>query len=48
MYLETIEAILQNAKTIVLDDKGTQNALPYLPINELSRTPRAATQPAQP
>lgn len=37
MYLETLENILQNAKTIVLDGKGTQNALPYLPLNDLRR-----------
>jgi membrane protease subunit HflK len=38
MYLETVESILQNAKTVVLDGKSAQGALPYLPINELRRT----------
>lgn len=38
MYLETLESILQNAKTVVLDGKGAQGALPYLPINDLKRS----------
>lgn len=44
MYLETVEQILQNAKTILLSGKGSQSALPYLPLNELKRN----TTPPQP
>jgi membrane protease subunit HflK len=33
MYLETMEQVLKNAQTIVLDDKN--GALPYLSLNEL-------------
>lgn len=38
MYLETVEAILQNAKTVVLDGQSSQGALPYLPIGDLKRS----------
>lgn len=38
MYLETMEDILKNAKTIVLDPKGSSNALPYLPLQDMKRT----------
>lgn len=47
MYLETIEDILKNAKTIVMDGKGVQNALPYLPIGDLKRN-GTLPQPDQP
>lgn len=46
MYLETIETILQNAHTIVLDGKSAQGALPYLPLNDLKTRPLPAN-PAQ-
>jgi membrane protease subunit HflK len=43
MYLETVEQILQNAKTIVLGSKDGSNVLPYLPLTDLKRT----TSPAK-
>lgn len=38
MYLETMEEVLKNAKTIVLDQKGSSNVLPYLPLQDMKRT----------
>jgi modulator of FtsH protease HflK len=37
MYIETVEAILQNAKTFVFDGKSGQSVLPYMPIGDLQR-----------
>lgn len=38
IYLETLQSILQSAKTIVMDNKGAGNGVvPYLPINELGK-----------
>lgn len=48
LYLETIEAILQNAKTIVMDDKRGNGVVPYLPINELGRNRAGAGMPPPP
>lgn len=42
MYLETMEQIIKNAQTIVLDDKGG-GALPYLSLNEMRRPPASTT-----
>ncbi len=36
MYLETMEDILQNTKTVILGNKDS-NVLPYLPLNELKK-----------
>lgn len=36
MYLETMEDILQNTKTVILGNKDS-NVLPYLPFNELKK-----------
>jgi hypothetical protein len=33
---------LKNAQKIILDDKGGKGVVPYLPLNELSRTAPAA------
>ncbi|MFA7276275.1 MAG: FtsH protease activity modulator HflK [Pseudobdellovibrionaceae bacterium] len=44
MYIETIEEVLGNAKTIVLGDDG-KNLTPYLPLNDLTRTPKTTTTP---
>ncbi len=41
MYLETMEQIIKNAQTIILDDKGS-GALPYLSLNEMRRSSSAA------
>lgn len=45
MYIETMESVLKNAKTIVMGGKDS-NVLPYLPLNDLQRTtaPAQATQ----
>lgn len=37
MYLETMEGIVKNAKTVVLGSKDGSNVLPYLPLNELKK-----------
>jgi membrane protease subunit HflK len=42
MYIETMESVLKNAQKIILDDKGGKGVVPYLPLNELSRTAPAA------
>ncbi len=45
MYLETVEQILKNAKTVLLEGQGGQGTVPYLPVNELKRNPPALPQP---
>lgn len=37
MYLETMEDVLKNARTIVVGSNGT-NILPYLPVHEMNKT----------
>lgn len=50
MYLETIEAVMQNAQKIIIDDNGNgSGVVPYLPLNELrpaAGTTQNAIQPA--
>jgi modulator of FtsH protease HflK len=46
MYIETMEQVLKNAQKIILDDKGGQGVVPYLPLNELNRTAPAAGTPS--
>ena len=45
LYLETMEEVLKNTPKLVLEGKGSQGALPYLPLPELKRNqpPAAAT-----
>lgn len=44
MYLETMEGILQNMNKIIIDGKGSQGVVPYLPLPELkNKTPAEAT-----
>lgn len=38
LYIETMEEVLKNAQKIIIDDKGKQGVVPYLPLNELNRT----------
>lgn len=38
MYIETMESVLKNAQKIILDDKGKQGVVPYLPLTELNRS----------
>jgi membrane protease subunit HflK len=53
MFLETMERLLRNNGTIVMDPASGQGVVPYLPLNELSQ-PRngapasSAVPPAQP
>ncbi|TNF20356.1 MAG: FtsH protease activity modulator HflK [Rhodobacteraceae bacterium] len=42
LYLETMEQVLGRVDKIILDEKGGQGVVPYLPLNELRRN----TQPA--
>ena len=44
MYLETMEQVLQNSKVIFMDSGKGGNVLPYLPLNELQRTPKDTSQ----
>lgn len=41
MYLETLEEILQNSKVIYMGSEKGNSVLPYMPLNDLQRTPRA-------
>lgn len=38
MYIETMEEILRNAQKIILDEQSGSGVVPYLPLNELSRS----------
>lgn len=39
MYIETMESVLKNAQKIILDDNGGKSGVvPYLPLNEMTRT----------
>ena len=44
MYLETMEQVLQNSKLLFMDSRKGGNVLPYLPLNELQRTPKDTSQ----
>jgi membrane protease subunit HflK len=47
LYLETLEDVLQTAKTIVVDGKGAgSGVVPYLPLPEVQK--KAVTSPAAP
>jgi membrane protease subunit HflK len=41
LYLETMEEILRQSPTVLVDDK-VQNLVPFLPLNDLNRAPRSA------
>lgn len=44
LYIEAMESVMKNAKKIIIDSKGGQNVVPYLPLNELQKsqsTPKA-------
>ena len=46
MYLEAMESVLKGANKVILDDKGGQGVVPYLPLPELKkRSERSAAQP---
>ncbi len=42
IYIETMESVLKNAQKIILDDNGGKGVVPYLPLNEITRTAPAA------
>jgi membrane protease subunit HflK len=47
MYIETMESVLKNAQKIIVDGKGGNGVVPYLPLNELTRTAPAAGTPTE-
>ncbi|MFU8824824.1 MAG: HflK protein, partial [Yoonia sp.] len=44
LYLETLEGVLADVDIIMMDDNaaGSQGVVPYLPLNEMRRTPTPA------
>ncbi|MDH5253022.1 MAG: FtsH protease activity modulator HflK [Nitrospira sp.] len=47
IYIETMEEILPNVEKVILDGKGAERVLPYLPLDRLSRpAPKAAVKHA--
>jgi membrane protease subunit HflK len=44
LYLETLEEILRETPTVLVDDR-VQNLVPFLPLNNLDRTMQRAPQP---
>jgi membrane protease subunit HflK len=49
MYLETMEQILQGTNKIIVDEKGSNGVVPYLPLTELQKmTPQSGTPAASP
>ena len=45
LYIETMQDILTHTPVVVVDDK-LQNVVPFLPLNDLGRTPTPAPPPA--
>lgn len=39
IYIETLEEILPNVEKVIIDGKGGERVLPYLPLDRLSRSP---------
>jgi membrane protease subunit HflK len=49
MYLETMQNVLGNAQTIIIDDAvGKSGVVPYLPLNELKPSAGSSTSPSVP
>ena len=46
MFLETMERVLGRTDKIIIDSnaQGASGVVPYLPLNELNRTPRGENQ----
>ncbi len=40
MYLETIEEVLANARTLVIGSSAGSNIMPYLPLDTIPKTPK--------
>jgi membrane protease subunit HflK len=47
MFLETMEQVFGGMDKIVIDQSGGTGVVPYLPLNELTRTPRQAPEQNQ-
>ncbi len=48
IYIETMEEVLRNAQKIIMDGKGAQGVVPYLPLNEMAKpTPSAPASKGQ-
>ncbi|GAB4193145.1 MAG: FtsH protease activity modulator HflK [Thalassobaculales bacterium] len=45
IYLETLQDVLKNANKVIIDGKGNQGVLPYLPLPELQRRPPSPAKP---
>ncbi|MEC4591524.1 MULTISPECIES: FtsH protease activity modulator HflK [Nitrospirillum] len=48
LYIETMEQILKGTHKILLDDKAGGGAVPYLPLNDMLKTPTHPATPAAP
>ena len=49
IYIETLEEILPNAEKVIIDGKGGERLLPYLPLDRLSKpAPKPAHEEPQP
>lgn len=44
LYLETMEEVLKGMDKVIIDDKGGQGVVPYLPLNELTGRNKGASQ----
>jgi membrane protease subunit HflK len=45
IYLETLEKVLDRSNKIILDTKGGESVVPYLPLNELMKNQPSASRP---
>jgi membrane protease subunit HflK len=44
LYIETLEKVLGNVDKIIMDNgEGGQGVVPYLPLNELRKTPQGGS-----
>jgi membrane protease subunit HflK len=49
IYIETMEEILPNVEKVIIDGKGGERLLPYLPLDRLSKpAPKPASEAPQP
>ncbi len=44
MYIETMEQVLSNMDKVIIDSRGASGVVPYLPLDELTRTRQGGTQ----
>lgn len=45
LYLETMEQVLKKSNKVIMDNGNGQNAVPYLPLNEIGRMGTPSIQP---